>query len=247
MHSGELAKLAGVTVRTLRHYHQIGILDEPERSHNGYRSYDVHDLIRVLRIKRLASLGIALEKMPELLDDAAESSEELLNELDGELAAQVDRLVAQREMIAHLRQHNASPDLPPELAPFLAAFAAAGVSPKLAKFDREQSVLLAHIVGVEGMPQLTRYYERLTEPENIDVATAIAQRFDHLGDHSTEQEIDELVERFVAGFQPLIEEFAVAEISVNPAISAQVFARYEEDLLNDQQREVLARLSAQLG
>ncbi|EED6225780.1 MerR family DNA-binding transcriptional regulator, partial [Salmonella enterica subsp. enterica serovar Haifa] len=49
MHSNELARLAGVTVRALRHYHQVGILAEPERRSNGYREYDVHDLIRVLR------------------------------------------------------------------------------------------------------------------------------------------------------------------------------------------------------
>ena len=45
MRSGELAALAGVTVRTLRHYHQIGLLPEPERGGNGYRDYDVHDLL----------------------------------------------------------------------------------------------------------------------------------------------------------------------------------------------------------
>lgn len=247
MHSGELAKLAGVTVRTLRHYHQIGILDEPERGHNGYRSYDLHDLIRVLRIKRLASLGIALERMPELLDDSAGNAEELLDELDGELAAQIERLTAQREMIARLRDHNAAPDLPPELAPFLAAFAAAGVSPELARFDREQSVLLAHIVGAEGMPRLARYYERLTEPESIEAVTAIAESFDQLGAHSTEREIDDLVERFIDRFHPLVEEFAAVEPTLDSGVSAKVFAQYEADLLNDQQRKVLARLSELLG
>ena len=50
MLSSELAELAGVTVRTLRHYHQIGLLPEPPRSTGGYRRYNVSDLVRLLRI-----------------------------------------------------------------------------------------------------------------------------------------------------------------------------------------------------
>ncbi|WP_084195160.1 MerR family DNA-binding transcriptional regulator [Streptosporangium amethystogenes] len=37
MNSSELGSLAGVTVRALRHYHQVGVLDEPPRGPNGYR------------------------------------------------------------------------------------------------------------------------------------------------------------------------------------------------------------------
>src|SRR5690606_35746557 len=143
---------------------------------NGYREYDVHDLIRVLRIRRLASLGIPLERMPNLLDDAGEDAGELLDELDAELAAQIDRLAQQRDLIARLRDSNAAPDLPPELAPFLAAFAN-GLSPELARFDRDQSVLLAHLVGGDGMPRIVRFYERLSGPELFSAAAAVSERF----------------------------------------------------------------------
>ena len=61
LRSGDVAKLAGVTVRTLRHYRSIGLLPEPPRDDNGYCSYGIEDLARVLRIKRLASLGFSLE------------------------------------------------------------------------------------------------------------------------------------------------------------------------------------------
>ena len=53
MKSSEIAKLAGVSVRTLRHYHAIGLLPEPPRGENGYRDYSAGDLARLLRIKRL--------------------------------------------------------------------------------------------------------------------------------------------------------------------------------------------------
>ncbi|HJF65313.1 MAG TPA: MerR family DNA-binding transcriptional regulator [Slackia equolifaciens] len=46
MRSKEVAEFAGVTVRTLRHYHQLGILPEPPRSANGYREYGAVDVAR---------------------------------------------------------------------------------------------------------------------------------------------------------------------------------------------------------
>ena len=67
MLSKDVAYLSGVTVRTLRHYHQIGILPEPPRLENGYRDYGVVDVARVLRIKRLASLGLSLEQILSLI------------------------------------------------------------------------------------------------------------------------------------------------------------------------------------
>lgn len=69
LRSGELAKLAGVTVRTLRHYRTIGLLPDPPRDENGYCSYGIEDLVRVLRIKRLASLGFSLDDIKGMLDD----------------------------------------------------------------------------------------------------------------------------------------------------------------------------------
>ena len=69
MKSNELAKLAGVTVRTLRHYHAIGLLDEPPRQANGYRDYRPQDLLRVLRIRQLASLGFPLDQVAGMLDE----------------------------------------------------------------------------------------------------------------------------------------------------------------------------------
>ena len=48
----QLADLAGVTVRSIRHYHQMGVLADPQRSLNGYKQYQIEDLVRVMQIKR---------------------------------------------------------------------------------------------------------------------------------------------------------------------------------------------------
>jgi DNA-binding transcriptional MerR regulator len=46
---GQLASYAGVTTRAVRHYHQIGLLPEPERDAFGYRSYDAAAVVRLIR------------------------------------------------------------------------------------------------------------------------------------------------------------------------------------------------------
>lgn len=49
----ELAEMAGTTVKSVRLYHQRGLLEEPERSPNGYKKYEVRHLVDLLRIRRL--------------------------------------------------------------------------------------------------------------------------------------------------------------------------------------------------
>lgn len=244
MHSGELARLAGVTVRTLRHYHHVGVLDEPPRGHNSYRRYDVHHLIRVLRIRRLSSLGIPLDRMTPLLDGAGHD-DQLLDELDDELAAQIDRLSQQRDLIARLRLHRTSLDLPPELAPFLSLFADK-LSPEMAQIDRDQSLLLAHAVGEEGLPRIVSFYERLSQPDLATNVIAVSQAFSHLGPHSSEQDADALVQNFVDVFAPMVNEFATSGPPMDEK-SARIFAAYSDDLLNEQQRRVLERVDTRLN
>lgn len=244
MRSAELARLAGVTVRTLRHYHQIGVLTEPDRGSNGYRDYDVHDLIRVLRIRRLASLGVALERMPAVLDASDGVSGGLLDELDAELASEIDRLTRQRDVIARLRDHDARPDLPPDLAPFLAVFASAGLSPELARMDWDQSILVAHLAGEEGMPWVVRFYQRVSEATIAPVVADLVTRFGHLGEGSTDDDITSLVKEFAEVLRPLVDE---ESDPIDLGGSASLLSDYAIDVLNEQQQRALAGLELALG
>ncbi|MBX0301124.1 MerR family DNA-binding transcriptional regulator [Cryobacterium sp. 1639] len=62
----ELAELAGTTLKAVRHYHQIGLLDEPGRTSNGYKQYQVAHLVRLLQITRLANLGVPLAQIAQM-------------------------------------------------------------------------------------------------------------------------------------------------------------------------------------
>ena len=65
---GQLAKLAGMSPRTLRHYESIGILN-PERAANGYRIYDAQDAKELARIQTLKQCGMPLRIIRRLLHD----------------------------------------------------------------------------------------------------------------------------------------------------------------------------------
>lgn len=247
MRSSDVARLAGVSVRTLRHYHQVGVLAEPERSSNGYRDYDVHDLILLLRIRRLAALGIPLERMAALLDDPGEDADALLDDLDRELAARVTAIERQRAVIARLRAERAAPDLPPELAPFLAAFAVAGQSPELARFDRDQTVLLAHLVGEQGMPHLAHFYEQLSDPELAPTVTSLSARFADLAPDAGDQEIHAIADTLVTTCGPVLRDLDKTEVFTPLTQSVNLFNDYTTDLLNEAQLRVLERIESRLS
>ena len=67
MQIGELAERTGLSVRTLRHYDEIGLLRPSARSEGGFRRYTDEDESRLLLIRRMKPLGYSLEQMGELL------------------------------------------------------------------------------------------------------------------------------------------------------------------------------------
>src|SRR3954469_12383602 len=69
MNVGEVAALAGVTVRTLHHYDRIGLLSPSGRTSSGYRQYAPADLDRLHQVLLYRELGFPLEEVATLLDD----------------------------------------------------------------------------------------------------------------------------------------------------------------------------------
>jgi MerR family transcriptional regulator, thiopeptide resistance regulator len=65
---GELAQHAGVTVRALHHYDELGLLTPSERTSGGHRLYGAADVERLYRLLALRSLGLPLEEIGPLLE-----------------------------------------------------------------------------------------------------------------------------------------------------------------------------------
>ena len=101
---GEVAELAGVTVRTLHHYDGLGLLSPSGRSDAGYRLYSLEDLARLREILIWRGLGFPLTEIAALLDEpghdrlaSLERQRELIEreiERLGALAAAVDAAIA---------------------------------------------------------------------------------------------------------------------------------------------------------
>jgi DNA-binding transcriptional MerR regulator len=75
MNVGEVAALAGVTVRTLHHYDRIGLLSPSGRTSSGYRQYGPSDLDRLHQVLLYRELGFPLEEVATLLDDPSADPE----------------------------------------------------------------------------------------------------------------------------------------------------------------------------
>ena len=102
-----LAHMSGVSVRTLHHYDQIGLL-VPERRANGYRSYGAADVERLQQILIFKSCGVELAHIKHILDspgfDAAKALREHLLELMRK-RSELNALIATVEQtIAHLEK-----------------------------------------------------------------------------------------------------------------------------------------------
>ncbi|MFD6165242.1 MerR family transcriptional regulator [Oerskovia sp. NPDC060287] len=92
----EIARLAGTTSRTLRHYDAIGLLVPSRVGHNGYRYYDGPALVRLQRILLLRDLGVGLPAVAEILDRDGEASPAVQA---GALRTHLDALRAEQQRL----------------------------------------------------------------------------------------------------------------------------------------------------
>jgi DNA-binding transcriptional MerR regulator len=78
----DIARSAGTTSRTLRHYGAVGLLEPSRIGGNGYRYYDEQALVRLQRILLLRELGLGLPAIAEVLDGQRDSAAALETHLE---------------------------------------------------------------------------------------------------------------------------------------------------------------------
>ena len=104
MHIGELAERTGLSLRTIRHYDDVGLLPATARTDGGFRLYAEADYERLIVVRAMKPLGFSLEQMAEILM--------LLSPSDGENPAGsatevADRLASYRKQAIHQREKMA--------------------------------------------------------------------------------------------------------------------------------------------
>lgn len=196
---GEVARLAGTTVRAVRHYTATGLLAEPERDASGYRRYGSTDLVRVVRIRRLRDLGIPLSQVAALLDAPPEAVALALDTLDAELAASVAELQERRERLRALRDAELDAELPEGLSDLPRRLLAAGVSPASVALEKD-ALLLGLAVLDDGFPgSISDFYGTLLDDEaRWSRSAALSAQMDALPDDAGAAEVDTLARGFLA-------------------------------------------------
>ncbi len=134
---GQVAQMAGTTVRAVRHYHQTGLLPEPPRGPNGYRRYRSSDLNRLLQIRQLSDLGLALADVRRLVTGSADDRREALRTLHDQYAEEERMLARRRATIADLLAVEGDPAIPTRYRAYVNGLQAIGAPEELITVDAD--------------------------------------------------------------------------------------------------------------
>ncbi|TDC99920.1 MerR family transcriptional regulator [Nonomuraea deserti] len=224
----QLADLAGSTVKAIRHYHELGLLEVPERAANGYKQYKVAHLIRVLQIKRLRDLGVPLAQVAAM-GRADQEPDEAIRALDAELEATIERLNRVRAELAVILRHRAPIHVPPGFAP---------LSQELS--DTNQALLMVYstVFSEEGLEEFRRI---------IAVRDDTGEEFEALPPDADDATVDRLAEQILPAVRRMREEHPwsndpVADSPRGAELAGNAMAHAAVELYNPAQLRVLRRL-----
>lgn len=111
---GELAKRTGLTVRTLHHYDDVGLLRPSVRSDAGYRLYNRNDIERLHRIQALRRMDLSLAEIAALLENDGAGLQQVIEQQIALLDRQAERTTQLRDRLKLLLERierNVEPDL----------------------------------------------------------------------------------------------------------------------------------------
>jgi DNA-binding transcriptional MerR regulator len=212
---GEVAALLGISTKTIRHYHRVGLLAEPPRTAGGYRLYRTRDLILLLRIRRLQQLGLSLAQIRAVLghpDDDPRALGDVLEQLLAMCDEQIRALQARRARIAALlaaqstNSGAALDELVSVQTPELLAWAQAQVSidlqylkPTIWTWDARVLSLLESFHWPEGHLQGMREItaQLLQQPEAMHHLVGMLERFVALaGEPKDSPQVERLADEY---------------------------------------------------
>jgi DNA-binding transcriptional MerR regulator len=192
---GEFSRLTRVTVKMLRHYDEIGLL-EPSLvdAPSGYRYYEAAQLPRLNRIIALKDLGFSLEAIQTLLGGAPEDRARLFQERRAELERSIERETARLRQLDALRS-TAPPGIdlgrhdvvlravPACLMATIRQRVTALGDPVAALFERLEAHVAAQRARAMASPLMILHDDEYRESDlEIEVAVPLTRRVDQAGD-----------------------------------------------------------------
>lgn len=190
----QLAAYAGVTVAAVRHYHKIGLMPEPRRDRSGYRSYDAAALVRLIRIHVLASAGVPLATVEEVLEAGPVEFAERVRAVDARLRADIRRLQGTRERLARLAsgEHLA---LPASVVGYLERLRDLGVAERYIERERDAWILVAAQVPEQIDAIIEGKHQDLDDPDMVRLYSLLSGALEWAPDDPRVVEIADLLDR----------------------------------------------------
>jgi DNA-binding transcriptional MerR regulator len=192
----QLADYVGVTVRAVRHYHQCGLLAEPERDASGYRRYGAQAVVDLVRIKTLADAGVPLARIEQLHRAGPEQFAEAVAEIDQALARKIRELTDHRRRIAELVAGERL-FLPTEMVDYLDELRSVGVSARTVQLERDGWIMLTISYPEDALQWLVHKREGLADPAFRRLYLTFDQAVDWAPD---DPRLEELADRMIAFF-----------------------------------------------
>ncbi|MGW2407130.1 MerR family transcriptional regulator [Streptomyces sp. NPDC001739] len=161
-------RIARVTVKTVRHYHKLGLVEEPERDGSGYRRYGSDELLRLVQVRPLATAGVPLAEIGPLLDAEPGQFTAALADVERRMAERIADLTARRDTLHRLADGDRAL-LPDRACAILDRMAGLGLGPDYVAAQREALVLARALVpeGFHGF--LTQLEHGLDDPGYIEL------------------------------------------------------------------------------
>ncbi len=226
----EIADLAGTTVNTVRHYHQVGLLEQPDRTSNGYKQYQVRHLVRLLKIRRLRDLGVPLDQIEEVAFDG-DSSSEALRAIDADLAASIERLQRARAEIQAILQGSSVAGVPSGFE---------DVASRMSETDQSLVLIYSKLYDQAAMDDLRDMIT--TDPD------ALTHELDSLPPDADETVRQDLAERYAPTIARALKDYPwlsdqAGHITKSARVTQDTVVESIMALYNPAQRDVLARAS----
>jgi len=166
---GDAALFVGITPRAIRHYHDIGLLPEPERGSDDRRRYGYNEMIRLLWIRKMADAGIALDDIRDAFADTDSAGADsdydaagILERLEQTLLAKEAELQRQRTAVQRMRTRGSRMGL---LSDFVTNRLESLPEGSLRQADLDNMMVIERIFGPLGAAvNATRYIALATHP-----------------------------------------------------------------------------------
>ncbi|MEU0892893.1 MerR family transcriptional regulator [Streptomyces massasporeus] len=214
---GDAAAFAGSTPRAIRHYHEIGLLPEPERGSDDRRRYEYEDIIRLLWIRKMADAGIALDDIRDAFTtgtasagagaDSGEGIAGILERLEQTLTEQEAKLRRQRTAVQRMRTEGSRMGL---LSDFVTERLKSLPEGSLRQADLDSLLVTERIFGPLGAAvQATRFVALATHPTLREDSDRI-------------DEAEEALDDSVAVDDPRVAQVAVERHAFESALQAVI-------------------------